>query len=239
MHVARLDADPVHRGQVPHRVADLRVRDELGQGRGARGEVEQQRVAGPRDAVRGELGRLGERVGVGVPAFRGVPLLAHRDPRPLARYLAELHQLGRIGDDVPDLAPGDAVDQVGRLQQRRRRDDHGPELHRGQDDLPQRRHVAEHQQHPIAAPDAEAAQPVGHLRRPGGQLPVGQADVKPFVGDDPQRGPVRMLARDHVEPVERPVELVEFGPGELAPRGFVVVPVAEQQIPRRAERSRR
>ena len=140
---------------------------------------------------------------------------------------------------MPDLAPRDPVHQIGRLQQRGRRDDHGPELHRGQDDLPQRRHVAEHQQHPVAAPDAEAAQPVGDLRRPGGQLRVGQADINPVVADDPQRGPVRMLGRDHVEPVERPVELAEFGPGELAPRGFVVVPVAKQQVPRRAERARR
>ena len=38
---------------------------------------------------------------------------------------------------------------------------------------------------------------------------------------------------------EHPVELVEFGPGELAPRGLVVGPVSQQQVPRRAERVRR
>ena len=235
MHVARLDADPVHGGQVPDRVADLGVRGQLGLGRGARGEVEQQRIAGPGDALRGELRRPGERVGVRMPSVRRS---ADHDPRPLTRHLPELPQLGRVGDDVPDLAPGDPVGEVGRLQQRRRRDDHGPELHRGQDDLPQRRHVAEHQQHPVAAPDTEAAQPVGGLPRPGLQLAVGQAGV-PVVGQDPQRGPVRVLGRDHVEPVERPVELAEFGPGELAPRGLVVVSIAKQQVPCRAEGGRR
>ena len=239
MHVARLDANPVHGRQMPHGVAGVGVRDELRLRGGARGEVEQQRVAGPGGAAGPELSRPGERVRVRVPSGRRAPLRADRDPGPLARHRAELRQLGRVGDDVPDLASRDAVDEVGRLQQRRRRDDHRPELHRGQDDFPQRRHVAEHQQHPVPAPDPEAAQPVGHLPRPGRQLGKGQADVVPVVADDPQRGPVRVLGGDHVEPVERPVELVKLGPGELPPGGFVVVPVAKQQVPRGPEGGRR
>jgi hypothetical protein len=129
---------------------------------------------------------------------------------------------------VADLAARDTVRQVGGLQQRRGRDHHRAELHRGQDDLPQRRDVAEHQQYPVAAPDPEPAQPVRELRRPGRHRPERQAHVGPAVADDPQRGPVRVLGRDHVEPVQRPVELAELGPGELAPRGFVVGPVGQE-----------
>ena len=213
VHVARLDADPVHGGQVPHRVAGLGVRDQLGLGRGPGGEVQQQRVPGPGDPVRHKRDRPRERVRVRVP--RQSRTVDH-DPRPVPGQPGELGRRNRVGDDVPDIAPHETVGQVGGLQQRRGRDDHRAELHRGQDDLPQRRHVAEHEQHPVAAPDPEPAQPVRDLRRTRRQRAVRQAHVGPVVGDDPQPGPVRVLGGDHVEPVQRPVELVQVRPGELA-----------------------
>ena len=62
------------------------------------------------------------------------------------------------------------------------------------------------------------------------------ADVAAVVGHDAQRDPVRVLGGDHVEPVERPVELVKLGPGEFAPGGVVVVPQPQQQVSRGPER---
>ena len=50
--------------------------------------------------------------------------------------------------------------------------------------------VAEHEQDPVAALDAQLAQPVGDLVGPGGQLAVAELRAGVAVGDDPQRGPV-------------------------------------------------
>ena len=161
------------------------------------------------------------------------------DPGPVTGHRGKLRHAGRVGDDVPDLPAGHPVHQVGRLQQRGRRDDHRAELHRGQDDFPQRHDVAEHQQHPVAPSDAEVAQPRGHLRRPGRQFRVRQRHVGPVVGQDPQRRKVGVLGRDHVEPVQCPVELVEHRPLEGTPRRVVVVPVMKQQVACCPERVRR
>ena len=48
-----------------------------------------------------------------------------------------------------------------------------------------------------------------------------------------------MLGGDHVEPVERPVELVQRRPAKRTQRRVVVVPVTKQQVPGRPERGRR
>ena len=119
VHVAGLQADPVHRGQVPGRVGDVRVLDQLGLRGGAGGEVQQQRVGAPRRAVRGEL--RGSRAGlaiVGVPSagrlVRAVRLgrFADRDAGPGAGEVAELRCVPGLGDHVPDLAAPDPVGQV-------------------------------------------------------------------------------------------------------------------------------
>ena len=163
VHVARLDADPVHGRQVPHRVADLRVRDQLGQRRGPRGEVEQQRIRGPGDALWHERGGTGERGRVRMPprpaaspsttirvqspgtaANFGTPAASVMTCRTCPRATRSTRSAGCSSVDAGMIT--------------------APELHRGQDDLPQRRHVAEHQQHPVAPRHAEPAQPARHLR---------------------------------------------------------------------------
>ena len=226
--VAGLQAEPVHGGQVAGRVGGVGVLDQLGLGRGPRGEVQQQRVAGQGHAVRRVLRRGGERVVVAQPA---VGRLAHRDRRPpRPRHGAELRRLRRLGDHVPDVAPGDPVGDVTGTEQGAGRDDHRPALDGGQDDLPQRCDVAQHEQHPVAAPDAQVAQPVRDLAGPGGQLRVAQPDVAAALGDDPQRVALRVLGRDDVEPVQRPVEPFEPWPAELPAGGRIVLAVAEQEI---------
>ena len=89
------------------------------------------------------------------------------------------------------------------------------ELDRREHDLPQRHDVAEHQQHVVAAPHAEAAQPVRHLRRTGPPSPR-SSPPRRSRRRRPRAARVRsrVLGGDHVEPVERPVELVQRGPGE-------------------------
>ena len=167
-----------------------------------------------------------------------------------------------FGEHVPDLAAGDPVGQVRRTEQRRRGDDHRAKLHRGQDGLPERRDVAEHEQQPVPAPDPHVVQPVGHLAGARGHLGVTDpgapfrlagfrarraarpgspwlpAVLRPGRGDDAQCGPVRMLRGDHVEPVERPVELVQVRPGEPGSGGVEVSTVAEQEIARGPEAGR-
>ena len=232
MHVARLDADPVHGRQMAGRVAGLRVPDQLGLGSGARREVEQERVARQRHPVRRELLRAQRRVGVAVPAVGVAP---DHDPGPRAGDAGELRRLGLLGHHVPHVAPRHPVFQVGRLQQRRRGDDDRAQLHRRQHHLPQRDDVAQHEQHPVAAPHPEPAQPGRDLRRPRRQAPVADRLVGPVVADHPQRDPVGMLGRDRVEPVEGPVELVQLRPAELGPGRVVVLAVVQQQVTGRAE----
>ena len=72
------------------------------------------------------------------------------------------------------MASTDTVSQIGWREQRRRRDDHRPELHRREHGLPQRLHVAEHQQDAVVALDAETTQPVRKTARSFGELCEGQ-----------------------------------------------------------------
>ena len=180
-------------------------------------------------AVRAEVARGAEGLLlIRVPAVRRV---AHRDAGPGPGQVAEPRGVHGLGDDVPDIAARDPVRQVLRAQQRGRRDDDRAELHRGQDDLPQRRDVAEHHQYPVAAAHAEPAQPVGDLVGAGGELGVAEPDVA--VGrHHAQRVALGMLGGEHVEPVQCPVEFVKVGPGELGPGGLVVGAVAQQQVAR-------
>ena len=65
--------------------------------------------------------------------------------------------------DVAHLAAVDAVRQVARPQQGGGRDDDRAELDGGEHDLPERRDVAEHEEHAVTAVDADLLQPRGHL----------------------------------------------------------------------------
>ena len=75
MQVARLKTEPVHGRQVAGRVALVRMRDQLRLGSGSRRKVQEQRISGARDAVRGE------RSGVPVSIFQGVPSRDRLRPR--------------------------------------------------------------------------------------------------------------------------------------------------------------
>jgi hypothetical protein len=207
------------------------VLDQLRLRRGTGGEVEQQRVVGARRAVRREVGGLGLGVHIGQPAGLRRP---DRDPRVLPRYVGELGGVRGAGDDVPGPAPLDPGLQVGRAEQRRGGDQHGAQLHRGEDGLPQLHLVAEHQQQAVAAGHPEPPQPVGHPVGPRGQLGEGQASLGTVLLDDPQRGRVVALG-DRVEPVQRPVELVQLGPLEARVRRGVVRAVCQQEVSGRPE----
>src|SRR5207245_6750446 len=63
-----------------------------------------------------------------------------------------------------------------------------------------------------------------------GQAAGAEAGGIAAVGDDPQRWLVRAAGRDRVEPVQRPVELLQRGPGELTFGHRVVLAVAQEQV---------
>ena len=150
--------------QMPDRIAPMAVQHQLGLRRGARGEIQQQRIGGARLAVRREAPRrraADRRSGASRPA--------RRRPRCASRCGSSPSNFGAsaaVGDQMAHPAALEPVPQVVRRQQRGRGDHHGAELHRRQHRLPQRHDVAEHQQDALAAPHAERAQPVGDAVRP-------------------------------------------------------------------------
>src|SRR6266511_2264657 len=139
--------DPVHRRQVPNRVGDVRVLDQLRPGGGAGGEVEQQGVVRRRRLVEGDVRGEGVRVRVAQPALDRV---ADRDARPATRYALELAGVDGAGNDVPHVAALHPVGEVGGTQQRRRGDDDGADPGGGEHHLPQLDLVAEHQQQVVS-----------------------------------------------------------------------------------------
>ena len=121
------------------------------------------------------------------------------------------------------------------------RDDHRAELDRGEHRLPQLHLVAEHQHQPVAAPHALAAQPVGHRgwsAPPARRTSAAVAAVRPRRSSSAGRSGARR--RDHVEPVQRPVELRRAAASANSRyAALVVVAVRQQEVARRAERRRR
>jgi hypothetical protein len=204
------------------------VFDQLRLGGGARGEVEQERVAGPGHRIRRENRRSGIGVYIGQPA---VDRRTDRDPGVIALDAIEDRRDRGGDDDVLGPAAVEPVPHVGRAEQRRRRDDHRTQLHRGEDRLPQLDLVAEHEDQPVAAGHSLGAQPVGHLVGAAGQLRKRPPLLAAVRLDDPQRRPV-VLGADPVEPVQGPVELVELGPAEVAIGRVVVVCVGQKERPR-------
>jgi len=233
--VAGLQADPVHRRQMPHRVALVAVQHQLGLGRGARGEVQEQRVVGPGRGV-GDVrrGRL-QRGRVVLPARRH---LARRSTDHDARVIAGEHvELGRgrrSADHVPDGTALEAVGQIVGADQRGGGHDHRAQLHARQHGFPQRHLVGQQQHHAVPARHAQPAQPVGHLRRALGHAREAELVLAAVLVDDPQRGCV-VAAGQRVEVIERPVEFIELGPAEIAVGGRVVLAMPEQEIARGQE----
>src|SRR5882724_5158622 len=134
-------------------------------------------------------------------------------------------------------AARETVDEVVAVQQGRRRNDHGAELHRRQHAFPQWRDIAEHQQQAVAAADAEATQVIGNPVRPFGELGEGELGFAAAFIDEPQTRAV-VAARHQVEIIERPVEPIEHWPAKIAVGPLVIPAMGEQEIAR-LEKSRR
>ena len=230
--VAGSQAQPVDGGQVPDRIRDMAVLHEFGQCGGAGGEVQQQRVVGPGDCVGDEIPVRRCTVAVVGPTGPGT---AHHDPGVVPRHRLELPGIRVPGDDERRLAAGDPITQIGRCQQRRGRDQYGTQLDRREDDLPQLELVAQHQDDPVTAPDADSPQPQRHLIRPGRQLRVADRHRRTVLLDDGQRGPVGMFSRQHVEPFQAEVERLRTRPTEIPHRGAVVARGGQEQVPGFAE----
>ncbi|CAB4930731.1 unannotated protein [freshwater metagenome] len=228
VHVAGLQAQPVHRGQVAQGVADLGVLDQLGPRRRPGGEVQQQRVTrrGPRVFDGGVVHLVGG--GVGQPALDRV---ADGDAGVVPGHAGELGRVHGVGDHVRRPAALDPVDQVGRAQRGGGRHDDRAELHHRQHRLPQLDLVAQHQHHPVAPADPDRGQPAGHLVRPPDHLGEGVPRLAAVGLGDPQRGAL-VVAGVGVEPVVRPVEPVaQVGPAELGDRARVLTPQRQQLVP--------
>src|SRR5699024_1540933 len=103
--VAGFQPDPVHRGQVPHRVGRMGVFDEFGRSRRSRGEIQQQRVVGVGHPVRGELCGRGVRGPVVEPT---VDRPADRDLRVVAGHVVEGCRAVAAGGNGSYVAAGDA-----------------------------------------------------------------------------------------------------------------------------------
>jgi hypothetical protein len=147
------DADPVHGGEVTHRIAALGVEDELGLRGGPAREVEEDRVVDVGLAVGDEVGGLVVRLLEGVPARN---LLADHDAAPVPREPAHLLRASGVGDHVSHLPARHAVLDVLRRQERRGRDDHRPELHGGEHHLPDLDRVGQHHENAVPSIDAVA-----------------------------------------------------------------------------------
>ena len=192
--------------------------DQLGLRGRAGGEVEQQRVGGLRRRRRARTSRRRRRR----RRSRASPSTAPptRDPRVVAGHVGELGRVGRRRDDVARVAALDAVAQVGGAEQRRRRDDHRAELHRGQHRLPQRDLVAEHQQHAVAAARRPASRSqFGDLVGARGQLGERAAIAR---RRRPRRsssaGPVVARRRSTSNQSSAQLNSVELRPAEVAAR---------------------
>ena len=112
MRVAGPDPEPVHRREMPDRIARMGVHHELRARRRARGEIEEHRVVGLGRAVGREDFAAEKRV-VGAPAGRR---LADRDALDAVGKAGEFLRIGAMRDQIFRLAPLDPVGDVGLAQ---------------------------------------------------------------------------------------------------------------------------
>lgn len=132
--------------------------------------------------------------------------------------------------DMARPATLEAVREIDRGEEGRRRNDDGAELHGRQHRLPERRDIAQHQQDAVAALHAQRPQAVGHVVRAFRQFGEGEGDGS--IADDFQRGTIGRFASGKlgVEPVEGPVELVELGPAKIAVGSIVIATLGQQEL---------
>ncbi len=210
----------------------MAVQDELGPGRGAGGEIEQQGILGPGGPVGAEALRRASGLLERVPAGRGPAHGDQPEPRGEARELLVL--LGR-GDHGPHAAAGQAVGEVAAAEQGGGGDHHRAQLHRRQHRFPERGHIAQHQQDALAAPHAQPAEVVGQPVGAPAELGEGELRFLASLIDDPQRDP-RLSLGQPVEIVEGPVEFLQQRPAEPAIGRVIVFPVADQEVAGRQKR---
>ena len=158
MHVAGAQSQHEDRGEMADRITAMGMQHELGLGRRARREIEQHRIVGLRRPVRREFGRVIQQLGIRMPAGRGV---SDGDACQALVEALELRRFTGGGHHMARPSTLEAVGEIDRREQGGRGNDDGAQLHGGQHHFPERRHVAQHQQHAVAALDAQRAQSVG------------------------------------------------------------------------------
>ena len=225
MPVAGAQPQPVGRREVTDGVGHLGVLDELGPGGGPRGEVEEEGVGGRGAGVRQRLDVDGVRVVQVGPA--------------VGRPDADPHQVGQVGELAGLVGGGDhgaspaargTVGEVRGAGRGGRRHDDRADLHHGEHDVPQLALVAEHEQHRVTAPHAEALQPATDPVGAGRHGVEADLLARAVLGHDDE-GRVVVAAGDRVEPVDRPVELLpDVGPGERGECLLVPPPQGDQLV---------
>ncbi len=138
--------------------------------------------------------------------------------------------LGR-GDHLGHAAARETVEQILAVEQRSRGNEHGAEFHGRQHHLPQRRHIAEHEQDAVAALDAERAQEVGRAVRAHPHLRERRLEFRTVLVDDPQRRP-RIALGHAVEIIERPIEALRLRPAEIATGRLAILAMPQQEVAR-------
>ncbi len=243
MHVARLQAEPVHRRQSADGIAALAVPHQFRFRRGARGEIQQHGLVGLGRAV----GRKGLRKIRGLLEGKPAVLLGRctndNANQIAAAQIRKLRNLVLCRDHHPRPAAVEPILQLVRRQQRGRGDHHHAKLHRRQHGLPERHDIAEQQQQVIATPQALRTQKIRDLVGAARQRREGEFCLPVAAGiDDPQRRAVTargIICKPSVEPVERPVERRWIWPAETLHRRIVIGAMLEQKGARVLERRHR
>ena len=139
-------------------------------------------------------------------------------------------------DNVLHVAAGDAISQIIGGEQRGGGNDDRAQLDHGQHGLPQRRNVAEHEQHAVATLNAKTAVVVSEAIGPLRELGKSQLVLAAIFIGHPQRGLVAAIAGGNlVKPVQRPVEAIKLWPLEACVSCGVVVAMGEKEVAGGAE----
>jgi hypothetical protein len=183
--------EPVHRRQVPERIALLGVLNQLRAARGAAREVEQQPVGRRRLRVRRRCHIFF------VCRAQALPP-AHLPDAHLEQVGAEVGELvgvGGIADHRLGRAALEAITQVGRAECRRCGHDDGAEFHHPEHRAPQLDLVAEHDDDGVALADAAGGEEGRDLVGGGGHLIEGEFGASAVLLKDDQGRPVSCRAR--------------------------------------------
>ncbi len=214
-----------------HGIALVRVHHQLGQRRGAGGEVKQERIGGVGRAVGRELRRLIVGLLVRDPSLG---LAIDDDAGVIAGNTGKTIDRSGSGDDVASVAALEPVAQVFHGEKRRGGNDDGSQLHGRQHDLPDGDHVGQHDHQAVAAADATLAQEVGYLVGTSRHLLEAQLQFRAAFVQNPERGFLVALGIG-IEVIQRPVEPGELRPAEFAVGGLVVFTMAEEEVARGEE----